>query len=174
MPKIKESIRNLLGFSCINVQTKLTAQKKVFNPKTQKYEYTKDKRVVKNRCVTDAFVAHIVDALKAEASPLALLDDYKYHDVGTGTNSEAAADIGLQTPFGGARVSGTQLEGVTANIYKSVATFTFSDTFSITEHGLFNASTSGTLMDRSKFAAIPVEATNQIEFTFEITFTSGG
>ncbi|WP_392654643.1 hypothetical protein [Dehalococcoides sp. THU4] len=177
MLKIKRTIaqvKNLLGFSCVNVQTVMTAKKKVWNPATLAYEYTGDKRVVKNKCVTDAFVALLIDSLQAQATPLANLALFKYHDCGTGTSDEAAENTSLGTPFGGARVEGNQIEGSSGNIYKSVATITFSEELSITEHGLFNASTSGTLMDRTKFTAINVLATNQIEFTFEITFTSGG
>jgi hypothetical protein len=46
----------------------------------------------------------------------------------------------------------------------------------ITEHGLFSQTRAGggTLMDRSKFAAINVVATDSIQFTYELTLTAGG
>jgi len=135
---------------------------------------TREKRLCKNRVITDAFVADIVDALQGSATPYGTFDDYKYHDSGTGTGDEAASDTGLGTPTGIARATGTQIEGATSNIYKSVATITYDNTYAITEHGIFNASSSGTLADRTKFAAINVVNTNQIEFTFQMTFTSGG
>ena len=129
------------------------------------------KRVVKNRVVTSAFVDYIVDNLIAE---LAAFGDFKFHDSGIGTTAESAADTGLVTPWGGARDTGTQVEGASTNIYKSVATTTYNATKAITEHGLFNVATGGILMDRTVFAAISVVNSDKIEFTFTITFSSGG
>ena len=74
----------------------------------------------------------------------------------------------------GSRVVGTQEEGATANIYKSVATISYSGSYAITEHGLFNASSGGALMDRTKFPAINVISGDSIQFSFQITFSSGG
>ena len=129
------------------------------------------KRIVKNKVVTTAFVNDIVDNLIAE---VAAFGDYKFHDSGIGTTAEAAADTGLVTAWGGARDTGTQIEGTSTNIYKSVATTTYNATKAITEHGLFNAATAGTLMDRTVFTAINVVSGDKIEFTFTITFSSGG
>jgi len=130
-----------------------------------------DYGVVCKRVVTDAFVAALVDTLQ---SSVASFSDFKYHDSGTGTNVEAAADTVLQTPCGEARDVGTQIEGATANIYKSVATNTYAGSFAITEHGLFNAAAAGTLMDRSVFSAITVASGDKIEFTYQLTCTAGG
>ena len=138
----------------------------------QRYrEVKEDKRVEDNRVVTDAFVNFVVDQLQTETSAFG---DFKFHDSGTGVGAEAAADTVLGTPCGEARDTGTQTEGASANIYKSVATHTYAGSFAITEHGLFNIAAAGILMDRTKFAAINVVATEKIEFTFEITFSSGG
>lgn len=134
------------------------------------YEVLADRRVERNRMITDAYVAFLVDQHQTES---ALIGDFKYHDSGTGVGAEAAGDTALGTPCGDARDSGTQIEGATANIYKSVAEHTYDETLSITEHGLFNAASNGTLMDRTKFTAISVVNTSKIEFTFQITFTAG-
>lgn len=127
--------------------------------------------VICKRVVTTAFVNFLVDQLQAESS---IFGDFKYHDAGTGIVAEAIGDVGLGTPWGGARVAGTQVEGSTANIYKSVGTITFNAGFAITEHGLFNAASGVTLMDRSVFSAINVGNGDQIEFTYELTCTAGG
>jgi len=129
-----------------------------------------EERTEYNRCVTTAFVNFVVDQLQAETS---LFGDFKYHDSGTGGTAENATDTGMETATGIARAPGTQTEGASANIYRSVGTITYNDTFAIVEHGLFNASSSGTLMDRTVFSAINVVSGNQIEFTYEITFTAG-
>ena len=130
-----------------------------------------DKGVVSTHSVTDAFVAALVDTLQ---SAVAAFSNYKYHDSGTGTTAEAVGDTALETACGEARTTGTQVEGATANIYKSVGTHTYAGTFSITEHGLFNIAAVGTLMDRSVFTAITVTANDRIEFTYQLTCTSGG
>lgn len=155
----------LLGGGVIIAHTELIARKIVDG------KYTDVRRVVKDKVVTDAFVAFVVDQLQTETSAFG---DFKYHDSGIGVGAEAAGDTALGTPWGGARTAGTQIEGATANIYKSVGTTTYNATKAITEHGLFNAASAGTLMDRTVFSAINVVDTNQIEFTFQITLTSGG
>ena len=134
-------------------------------------EVRKDRRKVINKVVTDAFVDFVVDQLQTETSAFG---DFKYHEMGLGTQAENANETALQTTTGISRAVGTQAEGATAEIYKSVATITADATEDITEHGLFNASSGVTMMDRTKFAAIGVVSGNQIEFTFQITFTAGG
>ena len=130
--------------------------------------------VISRKMVTSAFVNLLVDALQAQSTPLANMALFKYHDCGTGVGAEAAGDVGLGTPFGGARVVGTQIEGASINIYKSVATIPFTSSLSITEHGVFNASSGVTLMDRSLFTAIPVNNGDSIQFTYELTCNAGG
>ena len=133
-------------------------------------EIKKDRRVVKNRVITTAFVNYLASSLKAAGE--ANWVNFKYHDSGTGTGAEAVGNETLGTPWGGARTIGTQTSS--ANTYTSVATTTYNTTKAITEHGLFNESSGGILMDRSKFSAINVVDGNQIEWTYTVTFTAGG
>jgi hypothetical protein len=134
----------------------------------------KTRRVVKDKVVTTAFVGDIVDVLTGTTGDHDTFINYKFHDSGTGTATEAAANTALTSACGDSRDAGTQIEGTAANIYKSVATHTYGSTHSITEHGIFNVSSGGTLMDRTVFAAINVDDGEKIEFTFTITFSSGG
>jgi hypothetical protein len=129
-----------------------------------------DKGVVARKVVTTAFVNKLVDAFQAAA----YINTWKYHDSGTGVVAENITDTGLGTPCGDARDSGTQVEGASANIYKTVATHTYTATKAITEHGVFDAATVGTLLDRSVFSAINVNNGDKIEFTYELTCTAGG
>ncbi len=131
-----------------------------------------DKGVVSIHAVTNAFVAELVDTL--QSTPLAVFSDYKYHDSGTEDTAEDQTDTGLGTACGDDRTVGTQVEGDTANIYKSVATHTYTGAFAIVEHGLFNAAAVGTLMDRSVFSAINVLAGDKIEFSYSLSCTAGG
>lgn len=132
----------------------------------------RDLGVVGRRCVTTVFCNMLADALQGVSG--IDISTFNYHDSGTGTGGEAVGDTTLGTPCGEARDAGTQIEGATANIYKSVATHTYADTFAITEHGLFSASSVGTLMDRTKFSAVNVVAGDRIEFTFQLTLVAGG
>lgn len=121
--------------------------------------------------VTDDFVEYLVDSLQgAEADWV----NFKYHDSGEDNTGEDPTDSGLGSPCGDARTIGTQTEGATANIYKSVATHTYGGSYTIVEHGLFNAAANGTLMDRSVFAGVSVTSGDKIEFTYQLTCASGG
>jgi hypothetical protein len=55
-----------------------------------------------------------------------------------------------------------------------VGTISYTTTKAITEHGLFSKATGTTLMDRDEFAAVNVVNGDSIEFTYELTLTSGG
>jgi hypothetical protein len=140
-------------------------------------EVKADERRVLDRVVTDAFAEFIAAQLITETSAFG---DFKYHHSGEGTNAEDATDTGLQTPRENSREVGTQVQGSTTKSYKSVATITYTGSYNITEHGLFNTAgtgtppTGGTLMDRTKFTQIAVAATDRIEYTFTIALTSGG
>jgi hypothetical protein len=131
------------------------------------------KQTVLDKVVSTAFVNEIVDSLQGTSGPYGTFDDYKYHATGTATADENVSDVALGAEVG-ARVIGSQEEGATANIYKSVGTITYTGSYAITEHGLFNASSAGTLMDRTKFAAVPVINGDSIQFTFTIQFNAGG
>lgn len=122
------------------------------------------------RVVTDAFVNFLVDQLQSSTGEIAA---FKWHASGEGTNAEAAGDTSLQTEVE-TRDSGTQTEGASANIYKSVATHEYGGSFAITEHGLLDADTAGTLLDRTVFGAVNVSSGEKIEFTYELTVSSGG
>ena len=130
-----------------------------------------DRGIVSIHQVTDDFVGLLVDTLQGLGSDW---DAFKYHDSGEDNTAEDATDSVLGSPCGDSRDAGTQTEGATANIYKSAATHTYAGTYTIVEHGLFNASANGILMDRSVFTAVGVESGDKIEFTYQLTCTSGG
>jgi hypothetical protein len=143
-----------------------------------------DYGVVGRRVVTSAGVAYLVDAWQdTDHSPTDLCI-MKYHGVGTGAVAEAVGDTGLGTECAlqydtdSTRPAGSLAEGSAANIFSSVGTVVFTytggATTAITEHGLFSANASGTLFDRTVFAAINVVTTDQIVFTYQATFNSGG
>jgi hypothetical protein len=121
------------------------------------------------RMVTTAFVNFVVDQLIAESS---IFGDFKYHDSGIGSTGEATGDTDIETTDGETRATGTQVED-DADDYQSVGTITYSTTKAIVEHGLFNASTGVTLMDRTVFSVINVVDTDSIQFTYTINIPAG-
>ena len=126
--------------------------------------------VVSRRVITTAYVNFIVDQLQTETS---VFGDHKFHDSGVGTTAEAVGDTGIETTDGESRATGTQAEA-SANQYRSVGTITYTTTKAITEHGLFNDASAGTLMDRSVFSAVNVVNGESIQFTYTLTVSSGG
>jgi len=125
-----------------------------------------------DKCITTAYCTFLALMHQTE---IAKIGDFKYHYSGIGVVGEDPGDTDLGTPKEAARDIGTQVAaGVT---YTSVATTTYVGTWAITEHGIFNDPgvggppvTGPTLLDRSVFAAINVIPTNQIEWTYVITF----
>ena len=128
-----------------------------------------DYGVLGYRVVTTAFVNFVVDQLQTETS---VFGDFKYHDAGVGTTAENVTDTAIETTDGESRATGTQTEGA-ANAYQSVGTIAYTSGKAVTEHGLFNDPTAGTLMDRTVFSAVNVVNGDSIQFTYTITFTAG-
>lgn len=127
--------------------------------------------ILSRRVITTAFVNFMVDQLQTETSEWG---DFKFHDSGVGTTAAAVGDTDIETTDGESRATGTQTEGASANIYRSVGTISYTTTKAITEHGLFSIVTGGTLLDRHVFSAINVVNGDSIQFTYDLTVSSGG
>jgi len=135
---------------------------------TKPVEYY-DLGVVSVNVVTDTGVGFIIDAIQA----LATISNLKFHGSGTTNTAENQTQTALIAEVG-TRSTGTQTEGASANIYKTVGTNTYGSSFNIVEHGLFSASSGGVMFDRSIFTAIPVDTSTSIEFTYQWTLNAGG
>lgn len=143
----------------------LSARKLYGDGRTHKIH---DLGVISTKLVTDAFIEYLVDELQASTGGIA---GFSYHGSGISSTAENASDTALLSEIAVARVDGTQGEGTTANIYSAMATQYYDGNYAVREHGLFNAASGGTLMDRSVFAAINVADGDGIEFTYELTIT---
>lgn len=116
--------------------------------------------------VTTAFRDFEIDQLISESS---LYGDFKFHEVGTSNTAEANSQTALTTTSGIARATGTQVEA-SSSVYRSVATVTADTSETWEEHGIFNASTSGTMLDRSLPSSPPaVVASDTVQYTYELT-----
>jgi hypothetical protein len=90
-------------------------------------------------------------------------------EVGTGTTAAAAGDTTLETAISGSRVSLTSTT-VTSNAVAYVATFPAgTGTGAVTEAGLFNASSGGTMLCRTVFSVINKGAADTLGITWTVT-----
>lgn len=118
--------------------------------------------------VTTAFRNFLTAQL---ASDTTAMGDFKFHEVGTDNTAEANSQTALITTTGIARVSGTQVDGT--GTYTSVATVTADTSETWQEHGLFNASSGVTLMDRSLISpTVAVVASDTVQFTYVLTMNA--
>lgn len=125
--------------------------------------------VVSRRVVTTVGATYLATAFTGSGAA----SNINWHLSGTGTGAESITDTALGTPIGSTRVAGTQ-SNPSGQVYQSQATLSYTTTNAVTEHGIWTASTSGTLWDRSVFSAINVINGDSIQFTYQLTINSGG
>lgn len=117
--------------------------------------------------VTNTGLGKIIAALFGDAHTP---PQHVHWGTGGGT-AEVATQTALVTPSAEARVSGTktkQTTNTTDDTYQVVASLTSAGTQTISEAGLFNASTSGDMYVRGTFTGIALAASDAIEFTIKI------
>jgi hypothetical protein len=123
----------------------------------------KDDRELKNLVVNTGlnFIAsRMKEATATVMSHMAL---------GTGTTAAAAGDTVLETEISGARVALTSTT-VTANQVTYIASFAAGvGTGAVTESGIFNASSSGTMLCRTVFPVVNKQAGDSMTVTWTVT-----
>ena len=125
----------------------------------------KDTRAIKNLVVTagKTFIASSI--LKTTNSPAAMT----YMGLGTGTTAAAAGDTTLQTPIASSRVTFASATSAT-NIVTYVASFPAgTGTGAVTEAGIFNDVTAGTMLCRTVFSVVNKGANDAMSITWQIT-----
>ncbi len=94
---------------------------------------------------------------------------------GTGAGTAGATDTTLFTEAAETRVSATttqQTTTTTNDTWRAVGTITVASTGkTITNMGLFDASTSGNLFFKTDFAGLPLNVGDAIAFTVNVQFT---
>ena len=134
----------------------------------------KDYGLVSVKEVTSAFADHLADCFTSSGD---VLDDFNQHKQGAGSTAETSAQTALvtqQVGAQGATGNAAATHGATSNIYRTVGTLTAGSAYGVREHGIFNASTNGTLLDRSIVTNIAVNTDDVITWTYELTVTPGG
>ncbi len=123
--------------------------------------------------VTTGFAIRLVDMLIDNSVTMG----FNFHKQGSGSTAEATADSALVTAQSGSQTgaaSACNTHGASSNIFQSVGTITAATTYEIREHGLFNASTGGVLLDRSVVTGISVNTDDIVTWTYNLTVTPGG
>jgi len=129
-----------------------------------------DKLVLANR-IGNAGVAGIAARINGSGTPAA----YTYIAIGIGTTAAADADTQLGaeiTNSGGARANSTvsvvttDVAGDTAQLVNTFS-FTSGGTFAVTEAGVLNAASTGTLLARQVFTAVNVASGDSLQITWK-------
>jgi len=127
-----------------------------------------DRRIIKNL---------VVNAGKAAAAGLlngVIANFFEHIAIGTGTVAPAAGDTALGaeiTTGGGARAPGTTSRvttTVTNDTAQIVLTFNFTASFAVTESGVFDSISAGTMLCRQTFAAVNVVNGDSLQVTWKI------
>jgi hypothetical protein len=127
------------------------------------------------RVITDAGVAYLAADMAGGANDINL---FKFHGFGTGSTAEAANQTALVTELttqyatDNTRPTGSQSSST--NTYTTVGTLSPDASCAITEHGLFTATSAGTLWDRTVFSAVNLVSGDSLQATYVLTLPSGG
>lgn len=134
------------------------------------------------KVVTTTGVGFLVDAWQN----LVELENMKFHGYGTGGVAEATGNTALTTEEttqynpDNTRPTGSLTEGASANIFRTVGTYTPDSgaTRAITEHGIFSqaATGGGVLWDRTLFSVVNLDsaAGDSLQTTYDCTVNAGG
>lgn len=115
--------------------------------------------------VTTAGKGYVANRMRSDVSGGAAL--MSHMAVGTGTNNPAAGDTTLQTESG--RVALTS-SNVSAAVVTYVATFPAGTaTAALTEAGVLNASSGGTLLCRTEFSVVNKGSSDAMTITWTVT-----
>ena len=94
---------------------------------------------------------------------------FDFMAIGTGTTTQTATDTTLETESLRIAGTGTQITTTTTNdTAQLLATFNITSTLAITESGIFNAASAGTMFNRTTFTAIDVINGDDLELTWKI------
>lgn len=130
--------------------------------------------LLSRKLVTDAGVAYLTADMAGGGSDINL---FKFHGFGSGTTAENANQTALITEFtteyavNSTRPTGSQSSST--NTYTTVGTLSPDASVSVAEHGIFNATSAGTLWDRSTFTAIALTSADSLQATYVATFPAG-
>ncbi|RLG77356.1 MAG: hypothetical protein DRO12_02450 [Thermoprotei archaeon] len=114
----------------------------------------------------------IVNVGKAQVAGLingVVTTPFKYIAIGTGTTSPSAGDTALESEVDRAEATvGRTTTSVTNDTATFDATFNFTASYSITEAGIFDASSGGNMLARHTFSAINVQSGDSLTISWKV------
>lgn len=123
-------------------------------------------KVERHNLIVNGGFDFICNAMAGSSQPAAM----KYVAVGTGTTAAAAAQTSLVTEL--TRKQATYSHTTGTKVFTLSAAFAAGEaTGAITEAGVFNAASGGTMLDRVVFAVINKGANDRFTATFEFTLS---
>ena len=120
--------------------------------------------------VTAVFAKRLVDAMVTSGD---VIDNFQQHKMGSGSTAETDTQTALVAGQAGA-TSGVQTHGTSSQVYQTLGTITAGASFGCREHGIFNASTGGILLDRSLVTNIDLNTNDIVTWTYNLTINAGG
>jgi len=134
-----------------------------------RFGFIKEERLTPNLVVTDGKeeVARLIGGQSGDA--------FTHVAIGIGVGAAAAGDTTLGseiTSAGGERAAASiSITTVSASndTAQFVTSYSFTDTFAVTESGVFNSSASGDLLCRQTFSALNVNNGDSLTVTWKIT-----
>ena len=131
--------------------------------------FDKDKNLIEEQTVKNLVVTtglnHIADRLGA-SSPATRMS---HMEVGTGSTAAAAGDTALGSAIASSRVALTS-QTVSTNTVEYVGDFPAgTGTGAVTEAGVFNASSGGTMLCRTVFSVVNKAAADTLKITWTLT-----
>ena len=129
------------------------------------YGILKDRREVKNLVVTVGKTFVAASVIKTANSPAAMT----HMSVGTSTTAAAAGDTALGAEIAGSRTALSSASS-SSNVVTYVCTFPAgTGTGAITEAGIFNASSGGTMLCHTVFSVVNKASTDALNITWTVT-----
>jgi hypothetical protein len=123
----------------------------------------KDSREIKNLVVTVG-KSYIASRMK-DATATAMT----HMELGTGTTAAAVGDTALQTVISGSRVTLSSTTVTTTSIAYVASFPAGTGTGAVTEAGIFNAASAGTMLCRTVFSVVNKGAADAMSITWTIT-----
>lgn len=149
----------------LNDSLKITGdvQITIFDQTTGEVKATRE---IKNRVVTAGKTFIAAAMLKTTTnSPAAM----SHMELGTGTTIAADGDTALQAAIGGSRVALSSSTSATNVVTYSASFPAGTGTGAVTEAGIFNASSAGTMLCRTVFSVVNKGVNDAMSVTWTIT-----
>lgn len=116
--------------------------------------------------IVNSGIAEIAGLIGADVSGVNRFD---YIAIGVGTDEPSPEDTSLQSEIARANTSqARETTYVTNDTLKMMATFSFNQSFAITEYGIFNDPSEGVMLSRQVFNPINVQSGDTLQVIWKI------